>query len=150
LTIWNSYCLSLAHIVEIRMNSLAVLFWAGSSSSYVSRKLLTIRIAALVHQWQHFILGSNFLSHQWRKLLELALTSANFLDHLNYRLFVFGSHSRTINFAARRRFIFLFFEKAVRNWSLCKFSYHFVCSHGAPAVFYLRKQISLLINEGSC
>ena len=39
LTIRISDCLSLAHIVEIRMNSLTVLFWDGSSSSNFSRKV---------------------------------------------------------------------------------------------------------------
>ena len=39
LTIRILDCLSLAHIVEIRMNSLSVLFRDGSSSSYFSRKL---------------------------------------------------------------------------------------------------------------
>ena len=37
LIIWISGCLSLAHIVKIRMNSLSVLFRDGSSSSFFSR-----------------------------------------------------------------------------------------------------------------
>ena len=55
-------------------------------------------------------------------MLELALTRAKFFDHLNYRLFIFGSHCRTINFILRRRFIFLFFEKAVRILNLREYS----------------------------
>ena len=77
LTIWVSDCFTLAHIVEIRMNSLSVLFWNGSSSSYFLRKLFEF--------WAY----------------------ANIFDHLD-------------------------------------------CGHGTLAVFYLRKQISLPINEGSC
>ena len=77
LTIWISYCLSFAHIVEIRMNSLSVLFRDGSSFSIFSIKLFEF--------WAY----------------------ANILDHLD-------------------------------------------CSHGALTVFYLRKQICLPINEGSC
>jgi len=40
LTIWISDSLSVAHKVEIRMNSLSVLFRDGSSSSYFSGKVL--------------------------------------------------------------------------------------------------------------
>ena len=41
------------------------------------------------------------------------------LDHLDFRLFMFGSHSRnqdefTVSFISRRKFIVLFFEEAVR------------------------------------
>ena len=51
---------------------------------------------------------------------------ANFLDHLHFRLFNFGSHSRNQDeFISRRKFIFLFFEKAVRILSLCEFSWSF-------------------------
>ena len=77
LTIRISDCLSLAHIVEIRMNSLSVLFRDGSLSSNFSRKLFEFWVYAII------------------------------LDHLD-------------------------------------------CTHGALAVFYLGKQISLPINEGSC
>ena len=51
---------------------------------------------------------------------------ANSLDHLDFRLFIFGSHSRnqdefTVSFILRRKFIFLFFKKAVRILSLCEY-----------------------------
>jgi len=49
LTIWISGCLSLAHIVEIRMNSLSVLFRDGSSSSDFSRKLFEFLASANFH-----------------------------------------------------------------------------------------------------
>ena len=73
---------------------------------------------------------TNFSPRQWRQLLELALTSANFLDHLDFRLLIFGSHSQnqnefTVRFISRQKFIFLFFKQAVRILSLCKFSWSF-------------------------
>ena len=87
LTIWISDCLSLAHIVEIRMDSLSVLFQDGSSSSNFSRKvfefcaytnILDNWIAAMVH-WQYFV-GT--------------CSCANSLDHLDFMLYIVGSHSR--------------------------------------------------------
>ena len=193
----------------------------------------------MVH-WQYLFQEANFFPHQWRQLLDLALTSAIYWDHLDFRLFFFGSYSRNqdefiVIFILRRKFIFLFFENTVRILSLCEFSWsfglqpwctgsilfkeakfsphqwrqllelalvlnsftiwisaclylahiveirmnslsvlfwdkfvvqffkkavefwayansldHLDCSHGALAVFYERKQISLPINEGSC
>ena len=129
------------------------------------------------------------------------------LDHLDFRLFMFGSHSYsksgwiycqfyfetevrlpifrgsssnlklmqnlfhlwgqmldsllknqdefTVSFSSRRKFIFLFFEEAVQIWSLCEFSWLFGLKSWCTGSilesnFYLRKQISLPINEGSC
>ena len=76
-------CLCLAHVVEIRINSLSVLFRDGNSSLYFSRKLFEFK--AYVNSLNHldcslevfyikkFISGSNFFSHHWRQLLELEL-----------------------------------------------------------------------------
>ena len=118
------------------------------------RNFLIFWIAAMLH-WQYFIKGSNFLSHHLRQLLELALTSANFIDHLDFRMFIFGSHSRnqdefTVSFISRRKFIFLFSRKLFEFWAYSNFLDHLDCSHGALAVLYLRKLISLPSNEGSC
>ena len=81
LTIWILFCLSLAHIVEIRMNSV----------NFISRRKLIFlffekagRILSLCEfSWsfrlQSWCTGSilfkeaNFSPHQWRQLLELAL-----------------------------------------------------------------------------
>ena len=83
-------------------------------------------------------------------MLELALTRAKFFDHLNYRLFIFGSHCRTINFISRRRFIFLFFEKAVRILSLCKFSWSFGLQPWCTGSILFKEANFSPINEGSC
>ena len=72
------------------------------------------------------ISGSKFLSHQWRQLLELALVlflltiwiSDCCLAHVATR----NQDEFTLSFISRRKFIFLFFEEAVRIWSLCEFS----------------------------
>ena len=84
--IWISDCLSLVHIVEIRMNSLSVVFQDGSSSCYFSRKLFEFwahansldhldcshgSLAEFCNKF--FVSGSKFLSRHWRQLLELAL-----------------------------------------------------------------------------
>ena len=55
---------------------------------------------------------------------------ANFLNHLDFRLLIFGSHSLnqdefTSKFFSRRKFIFLVYEKAVWILSLCEFSWSF-------------------------
>ena len=55
---------------------------------------------------------------------------------------MFGPHSQnqeelTISFISRRKFIFLFFEEAVRIWSLCEVSYHLDCNHGVLAVLQI-------------
>ena len=60
----------LVHLVELRMNSLSVLFWDGSLSSYILRKLFKF--------WQYFLIKfpiqeANFSPHQRRQLLDLVL-----------------------------------------------------------------------------
>ena len=132
----------LTSLLEIRMNSLSVLFRDGSSSSYFSRKLF--EFGACVNFVDHLdcsyggltvfhkkicISGSKFLSHQWRQLLELALVlflltiwiSDCCLAHVATR----NQDEFTLSFISRRKFIFLFFEEAVRIWSLCEFSWPF-------------------------
>ena len=81
-TIWISDCLSLSHIVEIRMNSLSVYFetevhlfiFRGSCSNFeVMRILLIIWIAVMLH-WQYFIMNfvfqeENFLSQSLKAVV---------------------------------------------------------------------------------
>ena len=52
------------------------------------------------------------------------------LEHLDFRLFMFGSYSRnqdefTVSFISRQKFMFLFYEESVRILSLCEFSWSF-------------------------
>ena len=80
---------------------------------------------------------------------------ANFLNHLDFRLFIFSSNSPnqdefTFKFISRRKFIFLVFEKAVQILSFCKFSWSFGLQPWCTGSIYSRKPISLPINEGSC
>ena len=106
-TIWISDCLHLAHIVEIRMNSLSVYFnpevhlfiFRGSCSNFeLMRILLIICISVIVH-WQYFIMNflfqeANFSSNHWRQSLTIGTCAcANYLHHFDFRLFIFGSHS---------------------------------------------------------
>ena len=97
--------LCLAHIVEIMMNSLSVLFRDGSFSSYLSRKLFEFRVMripliiwiAVMVRWQYFkmfffISGSKFLSLSMKAFVRTC-PCANSLDHLDFRLFMVGSHS---------------------------------------------------------
>ena len=54
-------------------------------------------------------------------------TCANSLDHLDYGLFIFGSHSRnqdefTISFISRLKFIVSIFRGKCSNLRVCEFS----------------------------
>ena len=167
LTIWISDCLSLAHIVEIRMNLLSVLFGDRSSTSYFVRKLFEFWAHANSFYYldcSHAALaifreGSKFLSPSMKAIVGTC-PCANFLDHLDFILIIFGSHcwiqdEFTVSVISWQKFIFLFFKKCVQILSSCDFwgfansLDHLNCSDGTPAVFYLMKQISP-INEGSC
>ena len=139
LTIWNSECLSLAHIVKIRMNLLSFNFetevcfpLCQESCSYIELMgnfFLIIWIAAMVH-WHYWIWGIKTYSSPMKAVLGFALTSATFFDHLDFRLCPFGSHSRnqeefTDIFIWSQKFIFLFFKKAAWILSSCEFSWLF-------------------------
>ena len=120
------------------MNSLSVLFQDGSSSSYSSRKLFEFgayansldhldcsRGTLAVFYNKYFILGSKFLSPSMKAVVRTC-AYAIFLDHLDFRLFMLGSHSRNqdefnVSFISRQKFNFLTFEEVVRIWSLCDF-----------------------------
>ena len=126
------------------MNLISVLFWDGSSSSYFSRKLfefgayanslLFMWIAVMVY-WQYFIISflfqrADFSSQQWRQLLEFALVLFLLTIWISDYLCLAHIATRnqdecTVSFISRRKFISLFFEEAVRIWSLCKFSLSF-------------------------
>ena len=168
LSICISDHLSLAHIVEIRMNSLSVLFWDRSSSFYVSKSclnfelmqiLLIIWIAVIVHR-QYLLNGAIFSPHPLRQFV-VTCPCANVFDHLNFRLFIFGSHSWmqdefTVSFTSRRKFILLFFKKCV--WilsSYANFLDYLDCSHGAPAIFiegskFLSPSIKAVVGTCTC
>ena len=79
-----------------------------------------------VFYFKILISGRRFLSPSMKAVVGTC-ACANSLYHLDFRLFIFGSHSRTqdeytASFILRRKFIFLFFEEAVRILSLCEFS----------------------------
>ena len=124
------------------MNSLSVLFWDGSSSSYFLRKLF--ELGAYANSLDHldcsqgvlevcyntiFISRSKFLSPSMKAVVRTCVCTIS-LDHFDFRLFMFGSHSWnqnefTVSFISRQKLIFLFFEEAVRILSLCEFSWSF-------------------------
>ena len=72
-----------------------------------------------------FISGNKFLSSSIKAVVRTC-ACAIFLDHLDFRLFMFGSHRNqdefAVSFSSRRKFVFLFFEEAIRISSLCEFS----------------------------
>ena len=102
LAIWISDCLCLAHIVKISMHLLSVSFQDGSSSSYFLMKLF--QFWAYVNSLDHlncslavlkiffFISGRTFLSPSIKAVVGTC-SRANSLYHLDFRLFMFGSHS---------------------------------------------------------
>ena len=103
----------------------------------------------------NFELIRNFSPHQWRQLLEFALTSANFIDHLDLRFFHFGSHSRNkdvfiVSFDLRWKFIFLFFKKAIQTLSLCEFSWTFGLQAWCTSSILFNEANFSPINESSC
>ena len=83
LAISISDCLCLAHILEIRMNSLSVSFQDGSSCSYFSRKLFEfwayansldhLDFSLAVFYNKNFISGSKFLYQSMKAMLELVI-----------------------------------------------------------------------------
>ena len=93
---------------------------------------------------QVFISGSKFLSPSVKAVVRTCACAIS-LDHFDFRLVMFGSHSQnqdefTVSFILRGQFIFLIFKEAYRIWSLCYFSW----------LFCFRKQTWLPFNEGSC
>ena len=86
------------------MNSLSVLFRDGSSSSCFSRKLFEFGAHAnsvdrmdcshgvlAVFYNKIFISGSKFLSPSMKAVVRTCACAIS-LDHLDFRLFMFGSH----------------------------------------------------------
>ena len=135
LTIWISDCFCLAHIVEIRIHSLSVLIQDRISSSYFSRKLF--KFWAYTNSLDHLdcSLAVFYKKNYCRKQIPLPIvvgtcSCAIYLEHLNFRLFIFSSHSWnkdtfTVSFNSRQKFIFLFLEEAVKILSFYQFSWSF-------------------------
>ena len=129
-------------LLTIWINSLSVLVRDRSSPSYFSRKLFEfgVSVNSLDHlDCSHGILAvfynkkivseSKFLSPPMKTVVRTC-ACAIFLDHLDFRLFMCGSQSYsksgcTASFILRRKFVFLFFEEAIRITSLCEFSSSF-------------------------
>ena len=150
------------------MNKLQVLFRDRSSPSYSSRKLFEFRayadsldhldcshgvLALLCNNF--FISGSKCLSHQWRQLLELTLvlflSSIWISDCLCLaRIATRNQDEFTVSFILRRKFIFLFFEEAVRILSLCEFSWSFGLQPWCTGSILFKEANFSPINEGSC
>ena len=109
--------------------------------------------------WQYVIIiflfqEANVSPHQLRQLIELALVLF-LLTIWIFRLYMFGSHSEnkvefTVSFIRDGSSSSYFSRKLFEFGAYANSLDHLDCSHGALAVFYLRKQISLPINEGSC
>ena len=134
------------------MTSLAVLFWYGSSFSLFSRKLVEFGAYAnaLDHlHCSHGVLSVFYNIFYFRKQISLpslkAVVStcicAISLDHLDFRLYLFGSHCRN-----RDEFIVTFFwygsssslfsRKLVEFGAYANALDHLDCSHGVHSVFY--------------
>ena len=136
------------------MNSLLVLFRSGRWSSYFSRKLfhfdrmqilLIIWIAVMVY-WQYFIMNflfqeANFSSNHWRQSLTIVTCAcAIYLHHFDFRLFIFGSHSRnqdefTVSFISSGSSSSYFSRKLFHFWPYANSLDHLDCSLGALSVF---------------
>ena len=132
-----SECIFLAHIVEVRMNSLSVSFWDRSSYSFFLTKLF--KSAAYANSLDHldcrngalvvfinknFISGTKFLCHQWRQLLVLAcllFLSIIWIIRLLCMAHSFEIRMNSLSVLWRLMFILLFFEEAVGILSLCNF-----------------------------
>ena len=81
-------------------------------------QILFINWVAVMVYWQYFIIfcfisGSKFLSPSMKAFVRICACAVS-LDHLDFRLFMFGSHGRnqdefTVSFISRQKFIFLFF-----------------------------------------
>ena len=139
LTICISDCLCLAHIVEIRISSLSVLFWDRSSSSYFSRKLVEFWAHAnsLDHlDWSHSVLVVfNFLYSEKKKSLPPikavvrtsdCLSLAHTVEIRMNSLSVFFRDGNSSSYFSRKLFEF---------WAYANSLDHLDCSHGALAVF---------------
>ena len=145
LTIRISDCLCLAHITSRNQDEFTVSF-------ILRRKFIFLFFEEAVRIWSFcefcwyrldcsygvlavfynniFISGSKLLSPLMKAVIRTCACAIS-LDHLDFRLFMFGSHSYskselTVSFISRRKFIFLFSEEAVRIRSLCNFTLSFV------------------------
>ena len=110
------------------------IFWGSCSNLELMQILLIIWIAVMVY-WQYFIIkflfqGANFSPHQRKQLLELELvlflltifiSDCVCLAHIVTR----NQDELTVSFISRWKLIFLFYEEAFWNWSLCEFFWSF-------------------------
>ena len=154
LKIWISDCLCLAHIVEIRMNSLSVWFWDGSSSSYFLRKLIEFGASAnsldqldcshdvlAVFYNNIFISESNIFSPSMKAVIRTCACAIS-LDHLGLRLLClahiveFRMNSLSVLFRDRS-LSSNFSRKLIEFGDNANSLDHMNCIHGVLAVFYL-------------
>ena len=128
------------------MNSLSVLFRDGSSSSYFLRKLFEFR--AYPNSLDHSDCSHGVLAVFYKKKLfqkanlsphvVLFLLTIRISDCLSLaRIATRNQDEFIVIFISRRKFIFLFFEEAVRIWSLYKFSWSFGLQSFCCQVFCL-------------
>ena len=133
LTIWISDCLCLTHIVEIWKHSLSVSFFGEAVQIW---SLCVFSGSFGLQSWSnahYFTINVYFRKKSYLPSMKLVVRTwacAISLCHLHFRLLMFGSHSQnqhafTVSFISRRKFIFLFFNKAVRLLSLCEYSWSF-------------------------
>ena len=158
LAISISDCLCLAHILEIRMNSLSVSFQDGSSCSYFSRKLFEfwayansldhLDFSLAVFYNKNFISGSKFLYQSMKGMLELVLVLFLLAISISDYIYILLAHkveirmnSLSLSFSFRDgNSSSYFLRKLFKFWAY------------AISLVFFRKQIfiSLIINEGSC
>ena len=127
-------------LLTIWINSLSVLVLDRSSPSYFLMKLFEFGPYAnsldhldciLAVFYNKFCISeSKFLCPSMKAVVRTCACAIS-LDHLDFRLFMFGHIATrnqdefTLSFISRQKFIFLFFEEAVRIWSLSEFSWPF-------------------------
>ena len=131
----------------------------GRCSNFELMRILLILWIAVMVQWQYFIIyffiqGTKFLYPSMKAVVGTC-PCPHSLDHLDFRLFICGSHNQnqdefTVRFISRWKFIFLFLRKLFKFWAYANSLDHLDCSHGALAVFLFQEANFSPINEGIC
>ena len=134
LIILISDCLCLAHIPRRNQDEFTVSFISRQNlSSFFFRMLFEFRahvnsldhldcshgVLAVFHKINLFQEANFSLS---MKAVVRICACATSLDHLDFKIVKIDKDEFTVSFKSRLKFIFLFFNEAVRTWSFSKFS----------------------------
>ena len=149
----------MTHIVEIWKHSLSVSFFGEAVQIW---SLCVFSGSFGLQSWSnahYFTINVYFRKKSYLPSMKLVVRTwacAISLCHLHFRLLMFGSHSQnqhafTVSFISRRKFIFLFFNKAVRILSVCEFSWSFGLQSGSIYINLLcQEEILSPIIKDSC